>query len=100
MGEKTIQLFKSVKFVSARKVIFDCSYGELSNSVRLGALLAPHPQFTIAPSFECGKYLKLINLKTPQWHLTARMESYQTVCSSVRFAHLAPQLQLLQILNV
>jgi len=57
----------------------------------LGALLAPHPQFTIAPSFKCGKYLKLINLKTPQLHLTARMESYQTVCSSVRFAHLAPQ---------
>ena len=31
---KIFQLFKSVKFVSARKLSFDCSYWELLNSVR------------------------------------------------------------------
>ena len=33
--EKLFPLFQSEKFMSVRKVLFDCSHGELSNSVRL-----------------------------------------------------------------
>ena len=36
-------------------------------------------------------YLKVLSLWAPvKCYLTARMESYQRVCGSVRFAHLAP----------
>ena len=73
-------------------VFFDSSHEELWNSVWLGALRAPRP-----PNLQLLQMLKIFKInkfKTAtlnEFHLTARMESYQTVCDSVRFAHLAPQ---------
>ena len=43
-GEKLFPLFQSEKFVSARKVLFDCSHGELSNNWQRSGLSKPHSQ--------------------------------------------------------
>ena len=62
-------------------MFFDCSYGELSNSVWLGALGAPRPSIYSISNFEMLKIFKVKSLNNKLKSADIN-KSYQTVWGS------------------